>query len=586
MFFTFLLTTFFVEVTGGGIDGRVCAFGDINKDRYTDIIVQIDNYLKINLQTERGAFISSPDLAPIDVGLPVNVQCVVGDFNGDAAPDILVSKKSLMKVNQYETAVYISHNSAFKKVALNAAYFDQPIVVDLNGDGISDILGFVYDDQDEVKPFCVTGSRTLSESTKGTNCSDYFQNLEKTAPFTPIHGFPPIFADLDGDLSSELVFGMEDKTDILRFDVWKRNGAKTWDYDGKILGRNPLNSNFKYFGGAVVGDIDANGLLDVMVPVCREEECQHVDNMLLWTKKRGWNCINLDLKGHEIVGEPESKVLFRIGDFNLDGYPDLIASLLNPTQKRIHPMILENVRSSDVPNITRTFELQTNPLRLEPTDMANGDIKMATFFDLKENGGLDIIVEYEHLLQMKHDFIRCENKGDTTFLKVQTFTSVCANDCPGHDGKLGSGISWHGACTRFSMADTWGETKQSAQCQMPQTSHRSLALPYVLFGLGRSPNFVDKITLGSPQYPERKGEAQKIVPNSRLVVIPPEFPSGTKWTFRQYIIPSRLLIQSLPVFAALCVLLSSLIVFLHYREVREDRKERQMETNRFHFDAL
>lgn len=35
--------------------------------------------------------------------------------------------------------------------------------------------------------------------------------------------------------------------------------------------------------------------------------------------------------------------------------------------------------------------------------------------------------------------------------------------------------------------------------QLSQSAHFSLQLPYTLFGLGRSPNFVDKVEVGIPQ---------------------------------------------------------------------------------------
>lgn len=69
-----------------------------------------------------------------------------------------------------------------------------------------------------------------------------------------------------------------------------------------------------------------------------------------------------------------------------------------------------------------------------PSEMASGRIRMASFFDLKEDGNLDLLVEYTpkgaEASVRKLDFIKCDDKGDTTFLKVQIFTNVCTNDCP------------------------------------------------------------------------------------------------------------------------------------------------------------
>jgi len=72
-----------------------------------------------------------------------------------------------------------------------------------------------------------------------------------------------------------------------------------------------------------------------------------------------------------------------------------------------------------------------------PAEMLNGDVQLSSFLDLKEDGNLDVLVEYLHtdqksgVVQTKIDFIKCDDKGDTTFLKVQIFSNVCITDCPG-----------------------------------------------------------------------------------------------------------------------------------------------------------
>lgn len=43
-------------------DGRICAYGDVNKDRYTDLIVQFDRYLIIQLQVGIYNSVASPKL--------------------------------------------------------------------------------------------------------------------------------------------------------------------------------------------------------------------------------------------------------------------------------------------------------------------------------------------------------------------------------------------------------------------------------------------------------------------------------------------------------------------------------------------
>uniref|UniRef100_A0A915IXI5 T-cell immunomodulatory protein TIP C2 domain-containing protein n=1 Tax=Romanomermis culicivorax TaxID=13658 RepID=A0A915IXI5_ROMCU len=68
-------------------------------------------------------------------------------------------------------------------------------------------------------------------------------------------------------------------------------------------------------------------------------------------------------------------------------------------------------------------------------------------------------------------------------------------------GKEGTGISWPGVSLTYAMVDTEGQTVSAAYTQQSRTSHKSLLLPYALFGLGRSPNFVETMNIGVPQFP-------------------------------------------------------------------------------------
>uniref|UniRef100_A0AC34QJA5 T-cell immunomodulatory protein n=1 Tax=Panagrolaimus sp. JU765 TaxID=591449 RepID=A0AC34QJA5_9BILA len=225
-------------------------------------------------------------------------------------------------------------------------------------------------------------------------------------------------------------------------------------------------------------------------------------------------------------------------------------------------------------------------------EMSFGKLQMTTFFDLKEDGSLDILVEYTEVdtRRLKFDFIHCDDKGDTTFLKVQVFTNVCTKNCKNSKAtELGSGISWHGSCAYYTMADTSGNIQKGLQCQLPQTSQRALYVPSILFGLGRSPNFIDEVSIGSPRPSDDTSNQHfvlyQIVPNSRLIVVPPEG-NEIHWNSRLYLTPNQLIIQSIVALASLCILLTILILLLHYHEHRQDVREKQAQLHRFHFDAM
>lgn len=83
------------EDTTYPIGGRVCAYGDMNKDQYTDIIVYDGSSKMLTIMEQSKTdlkFNESPNLSKIRLNnSPGWVYCVVADFNGDARPDIMVT---------------------------------------------------------------------------------------------------------------------------------------------------------------------------------------------------------------------------------------------------------------------------------------------------------------------------------------------------------------------------------------------------------------------------------------------------------------------------------------------------------------
>jgi len=99
------------------------------------------------------------------------------------------------------------------------------------------------------------------------------------------------------------------------------------------------------------------------------------------------------------------------------------------------------------------------------------------------------------------------------------------------------------------------------------------------------------VKFSSPQYNSHAANnpqqffIQQVVPNSRVLVIPPEHEGGS-WQYKLYLTPNSLIIQSVIVLTSVCGILLLVIIILHFRERRQDRKERQAQTHRFHFDAM
>ena len=82
----------------------------------------------------------------------------------------------------------------------------------------------------------------------------------------------------------------------------------------------------------------------------------------------------------------------RVGDIDLDGYPDLLLRMENPSTNRMesHLLLIVPTKNEDEiivnMNLTRGFVLRDLFLSVIPETI------MATFFDLYENGKEDVIL--------------------------------------------------------------------------------------------------------------------------------------------------------------------------------------------------
>lgn len=136
----------------------------------------------------------------------------------------------------------------------------------------------------------------------------------------------------------------------------------------------------------------------------------------------------------------------------------------------------------------------------------------------------------------------------------------------------------------FETEDSVGRMIRGAHSQLSQSTHHALQLPFALFGLGRSPNFVQSLLAGVPHSPPiRNGSWHQIVPNARLYLIPT---NEGEWISRLFLTPSRLILLSVAALGAICFVIIVFIAALHWRERREDQIERQRDSHKFHFDAM
>ncbi|CAP22035.1 Protein CBR-TAG-256 [Caenorhabditis briggsae] len=579
-----------LDKTAPDLPGKVCAFGDFNADRNTDILVFGNGSLTVNYQEtklldvlEASKFTQGTSFTIGNGSLkPESVECSVGDFNGDSRLDVLVSIRD--SGGLYNHTLWTSFLEGDKEVfrPFHVDFLMQhAMTIDVTNDGLTDILGFYPNGS----MFCSKVQKDGSMFPIVDSCNNEFSNFPNNIDIYA--GMPHLFVDINSDLIADIVF-MTKEQNGLKMMVWQHTKIG-WQYRDWI----PTLTYAQYpaVAAPVVMDMDSDGEIDIIVPICKEASCVQLIQLASFCKSRLWASVTLDMQDYLVKPEPHSLVVFRVGEFSLNSFPDLV-TIVQGTRTNNRPAIkvIENEECKNCEkNGTRRFDIRKGEF-IQPKNMALGIIKMGTFFDLLEDGSLDLLVEYDLGNETRFGFVYCPDKGDTTFLKVQVFTGVCSdNRCNPKSNEIGSSISMTGACASFSMTDGWGGSTQSVACQVPASSNRALYLPFLLYGLGRSPNFVDELNIAIPKYADRKEDwkhsLKQIVPNSRIIVLPPS-PEYPHWTSRLYVTPSALIVQSLAVIALVCCMLLMVVVFLHYREKKEDRYERQQQSHRFHFDAM
>jgi len=115
-----------------------------------------------------------------------------------------------------------------------------------------------------------------------------------------------------------------------------------------------------------------------------------------------------------------------------------------------------------------------------------------------------------------------------------------------------------------------------------------MQLPYTIFGLGLAPNFLDYMTVNVTYATDssRGHTWSQIIPNSQMYVIPNPPNEPGHWEAKLFITPSRGITLTGLALVGTCGLIVLIIVFLHWRERKDDLRERLQEANRFHFDAM
>ncbi|KAF3425582.1 hypothetical protein E2986_03532 [Frieseomelitta varia] len=566
-------------VFGSVLDGMPAAFGDFNSDELTDVFMLRKNgtTVQIFLAAEQEPLLRpSSDLSCTFRRLVEGV--VPGDFDGDVFMDVLVITFDKEEKLSYGYILWGGNGW------LNCSNEDRPVItmkgqplaLDYNGDMIIDLFGL---DEYNERVFWI-----FDESRKPP----------KKVPMDPPLNLPlasisqphsNAYLDLNSDFLADLVV-----TTGKHFEIWL-GVEQGFQYDKLI--KFPISKNFNgVLGQTLYLDVELTGKMDLLLPLCFDTACTNSTIMMYSSDK--WHDLGVNLRDSDNVlwgfvkGNGQrytDTITLRGGDFNMDGYPDLLATLKPTTGKQTRSYLLENVACDSCENFTRKFQVKwqaLNPFRNETA--------MAVFYDFYQDGILDVILVEVDKSRNSYRTAAFKNSldYDANFVKVMVLTGRNNSMYPISPGSLGKkkrtyGTNLPGPSIAYRTTTQDGSPRNAIAAQLPQSAHFSLNLPYTTFGLGRTPNFVDALTIGVAG---KCREWPQIIPNSQMVMIPNPIMEPSKWKAQLFVTPSKLILLSAAALTATCGLISLIIVALYWKERREDKLEKLQEAHRFPFDAM
>uniref|UniRef100_A0A674KF93 Integrin alpha FG-GAP repeat containing 1 n=1 Tax=Terrapene triunguis TaxID=2587831 RepID=A0A674KF93_9SAUR len=327
----------------------------------------------------------------------------------------------------------------------------------------------------------------------------------------------PLIMDFNGDLIPD-VFGVTNESDRPQILIGRVTYIKQKPEDTVVVGQS------------VFADFDGDGQTEHLLPACADVTCHKSAIYLSKPGLNQWIPVLQDFRNKDTLwgfvpyknNQSSVPITLHIGDYNMDGYPDALAILMNTSGSNQQAFLLENVpcNNASCRSVHRMFKVYWELSDLNQIK----DAVVATFFDIYEDGILDIIVLSKGYFNSEFAIHTLKNnfEADAYFVKVIVLSGLCSNDCPSKITPFG--VNQPGPYIMYTTVDANGYAKNGSAGQLSQSAHFALQLPYNVLGLGRSANFLDHLYVGIPrplgEKSERKQEWTAIIPNSQLIVIP------------------------------------------------------------------
>ncbi|QRW26836.1 Cdc73 family RNA polymerase II accessory factor [Rhizoctonia solani] len=639
-----------------GVQGRVVAFGDLNGDQFLDLLTLSEDQKKVDAWVwdhNSFSFSRSTTVASFITGQIVNV--VPADLNYDGRLDMLIMTIG-KEGKQLDLSLHLGDGQGVNYSSprtLPPSGLAHPIVLDSDGNMRLNMLGLDPD-----------GNMKLwrnNDDTSGT-----FTLVDPPLPSQACKLADPhssAVVDFNGDCLADLFLHCQDDT----FQIWTRSPGSQGGYTFARGEKLPKGA-----GAVSFADMDRDGTLDIVFPVCKsfssktgvgldcsvhiaynkqiplcpsaggipsggsKSKCRSPGDLCVADEAFGFKFdqsagdaysvipLNSILPNHDSLlltdtsHNPPLPIPLRIGDANLDGYPDILAVAVDEAGVNRVPVLLFSVPGKDGPLISANA-LDSRGLEFSPhvqqlfgvgrnvSTTSSGthhrrffksakrgaealaeitDARGVAFVDLDEDGTLDILVQRNGAQTgSRIAFIQNNFFQDAFFLKAIVLNGACPSGiCETSSGKYKPfGSTNPGASFKYTVLDTRGDRSAAFGTQLPQTGYQVLHTPYAFLGLGRTNNYIETLIAGSTS-PQSSTTLEGVIPNSKLVLNPNA--DGTDWKRELFLRPGQWLWWVLFTLVAATVILLVVVMVLHINEKREDERERKKALHHINFDAL